>query len=687
MFVCATIILCLVPLTAEPEAQGGQAPQRAPTTRVTFNQHIAPIVAARCAICHRPGGPSFSLITYHDVRARARLIAIATETRFMPPWRPEPDHGDFSGTRRLSEREVSLFKQWVDDGSLEGEGGAASFTPPWTSTWQLGEPDLVVSMPEPYLLRADGDDMYRNFVMRIRLPALRYVKAWQFRPGNNLVVHHATLHFDRTGTSRRFDDQDPQPGYEGLIAHSARTPEGFFLDWAPGHTPSVSAAGMAWPIETGSDLVMMLHLRPSGKPETVQASVGLYFSEGAPSQNPVMLRLTRQDLDIPAGDSNYVASRSYTLPVDVDVYTVQPHAHYLAREVKAHARLPDGRTERLILIRNWAFEWQDVYQYASPVFLPAGTTIVMEWRYDNSDENPRNPFRPPRRVLYGQRTSNEMSELWLQVVPRNSADRSVLTRSIREHVLPQEIAGLELMLQAEPDSVALHDDAALLYAEVGQLEQSATHFAESVRLRPGSAAAHNNLGSALLALGRRNEAASHFQSATEIDADYGLAHLNLGTVWQLNGDLEKASRHYLEAVRINPESADARYNLGVVLQAQGEDTAAIPHFREVLRSRPDWTPALLNLAWALATARDAGARQPEESLRLAEHAISLNGQYDPWTLDVLAAALAAAGHFERAVKAAETALKLAERSNDASAVPALQNRLEAYRQHRPYRRP
>ena len=214
---------------------------------------------------------------------------------------------------------------------------------------------------------------------------------------------------------------------------------------------------MAWPLPQPTDLVMMLHLRPSGHEEQVQASLGLYFSDGPPRLNPLLVRLTRQHLDIPAGEPRYLVTDSFVLNADVDVYTVQPHAHYLAKEVKSVATLPDGTQKWLIYIRRWDFDWQGVFRYARPEFLPAGTAIAMEYTYDNSAENPHNPHRPPRRVTYGQRSTEEMAELWLQVVPRNAADRARLARAVYEKVTGEEIIGLEKRLEVDPDNAALHD--------------------------------------------------------------------------------------------------------------------------------------------------------------------------------------------------------------------------------------
>src|SRR5262245_20497113 len=191
-----------------------------PTT-VTFTKDVAPIVFAHCAGCHRPGGSSFDLLSYADVKRRAQAIVTATRTRYMPPWKPEPGAGEFVDVRRLTDAQIDTFQKWVAQGTVEGNPADLPPLPQWTSEWTLGTPDVVLTMDRPYTLRAGGDDMYRHFVIPIPIPAGRYVKAWEFRPGNPRVVHHATMEIDRSRASRRLDAQDSEPGYEGLIAHSA----------------------------------------------------------------------------------------------------------------------------------------------------------------------------------------------------------------------------------------------------------------------------------------------------------------------------------------------------------------------------------------------------------------------------------------------------------------------------------
>ena len=574
----------------------------AATPSPTFTKDVAPIIFANCASCHRPGGTApFSLLTYADVKSRARLIASATIRGFMPPWKPEPGAGEFVGVRRLSHAQIAMIQKWIDAGTPEGDARSLPPTPQFTSDWRLGPPDLVLTMERPYTLRAGGDDMYRHFVIPIQIPATRYIKAWEFRPGNPRVVHHATMQIDRTGASRQLDAQDPEPGYEGLIAHSVSSPDGYFLDWAPGHTPYTAPPGMAIPLEPASDLVLMLHLRPSGKPEPVLASIALYFADAPPDRVPALLRLTAQDLDIPAGAKNVVVTRSYKLPVPVDLVTVQPHAHYLARRIESDATLPDGTAQRLISIADWDFNWQDVYRFATPVSLPAGTTVRMRWQYDNSTDNPRNPSAPPRRVRYGQRTSDEMSELWFQVVPRNRAERDILTRDLRAAVLREELHGYETMIAADASNVALHDDIALMYEAAGNHEKAAAHFAESARLRPDSAAAQYNLATALATLKRSDEARQGFERAIVIDPSYANGYRGLAMLLQSTGQFDDAARNYRRAIEIAPQDAIAHHNYGVLLHTQGRLDEAMRQYQDAVQLNRDYADAHHGMALVLKT--------------------------------------------------------------------------------------
>jgi tetratricopeptide (TPR) repeat protein len=275
------------------------------------------------------------------------------------------------------------------------------------------------------------------------------------------------------------------------------------------------------------------------------------------------------------------------LNVDADLYTIQPHAHLLAKEMKSYATLPDGTRKWLIYIREWDFNWQGVFRYARPELLPAGSTITFEFTYDNSADNRHNPHRPPRRVTYGQHTTDEMAELWLQVVPRNPADRARLERSARERVVREEIIGTEKRLETDRDNAALHDDVALLYLEAGRPDRTAEHFAHTARVRPESAAAHYNLGNALFRQGRHAEATANLRKALALDPDYALAHDGLGVALYTNGQVAEALEHYTRAVELDSHNSEARYHLVVALRRLGRLREAIEGYRQLLELDPN----------------------------------------------------------------------------------------------------
>jgi Flp pilus assembly protein TadD len=537
---------------------------------------IAPLIADRCAMCHHDGGSApFALDTYADVKRRAALIATVTRNRYMPPWKADPSNGPFVGQHPLSDAEIALIAEWAAGGALEGEpsdpasspGREAAKADGPASGWQLGTPDLIVTPPVPYTLPASGTDVFRIFVLPLPVSTTRFVRGLEFRPGNPKVVHHANIRVDTTRAARALDEADPKPGYSGLIPHAAHYPEGHFLGWTPGQVAPLSPKDLAWTLERDTDLVVEIHMQPSGKPESVQPSVGLYFGDTAPTQTPAMLRLGRQSIDIPPGDQHYTITDSYKVPVDVRVEALQPHAHYRARDVRGEATLPDGSKRELIHIRDWDFRWQHVYRFVTPFWLPKGTTLSMEYRYDNSAANARNPERPAKRARWGQRSSDEMGDLWIQVLTRDEPDLVTLTREFRTKVAAEDAIGYEMEIERLPSDAALHDDAALLYLELGQPDRAVEHFQRTLALRGDVAQAHYNLGTAFTIAHKYDEAVYEFQRAIRLEPAYANAHNNLGNVYFAEKKYDEAIREFTEAVRLQPDSASAQRNLAAAKAA------------------------------------------------------------------------------------------------------------------------
>jgi tetratricopeptide (TPR) repeat protein len=646
---------------------------------VTFTKDVAPIVFRHCASCHHPGGVApFSVLSYASARSHARQIADVTKRGYMPPWKPAAGSGPFVGENRLTSREIDLLQRWAEGGAPEGTSRLPP-VPEISTGWQLGTPDLIVSLPA-YELDASGTDVFRIFVVALPTDVTRYVRGLEFRPGNSNIVHHANIRVDRTPTSRRLDDEDPEPGYEGLLAHSAMYPDGQFLAWTPGQAAPLLPKGLAWRLEPGTDLVVELHLQPTGKRERVQPSIGLFFTNDPPERTPGMLRLGRQNIDIPAGERHYTVTDSFVLPVDVEVLALQPHAHYRARQVRGTATFPDGSTKTLIDIPDWDFRWQQVYRFVTPIALPKGTTIAMQYVYDNSAENPRNVTQPPQRVVWGQRSVDEMGDLWFQVLTPTDRDLDVLMASFRPKVIAEDIIGYEGLIRAEPLSAALHDDVALLYLDEGRFTNAVDHFRQSLALKPASAAAHYNLATALTMAGSSDEAIRSYGEALRLRPDYALAHNNLGAILFQRGELDMALGHLREAVRLDPKNADALDNLGRLDRRLGDLSAARQLFEQAMRARPGWAMPMIDLAWMLAATPEPGARDPRRAVDIAERAVNLTGRRDIVALDALAGALAATGEYDRAIAVLDEALRVA---GNGPAADVLRQRQDRYRQRLP----
>jgi Flp pilus assembly protein TadD len=414
----------------------------------------------------------------------------------------------------------------------------------------------------------------------------RFVRGLEFRPGNPKVVHHANIRIDHTTASRALDTADPAPGYSGLLAHSAQYPDGHFLGWTPGQVTPLLPKDLAWRIEGPTDLVVEIHMQPSGKPEAVQPSIGLYFSDEPPARTPVMLRLGRQGIDIPAGERAYTITDEYVLPVDVDVQALQPHAHYRARDMRGDATLPDGTSRRLLHIGDWDFRWQHVYRYVTPVHLPKGTKLSMRYVYDNSASNLRNPEQPPKRARWGQRSSDEMGDLWIQVLTRSNADLEKLSRDFRRKVAAEDVIGYETEIERHPADAGLHDTVAMIYLELGRADPAVEHFRRTLALAPDSAASHYNVGTALALARRLDDAAREFEEAIRLDPAYARAHNNLGNVRLVQRHFEAAIREFEAVTRLQPDAVEAFVNLAAAYAAAGRFDHAVDAADMALKLSP-----------------------------------------------------------------------------------------------------
>ena len=332
--------------------------------------------------------------------------------------------------------------------------------------------------------------------------------AWELQ-ANGRTIHHAIINVDHNGLLRKREGSDGKPGFSGMEATDAQSPDGFYLVWTPGQPATPPLAGQAWRIDGETDLIVQLHLRPTGKPEMVQPSVALYFADAPPTVPRMTLRIGDLPIDLAPGAS-FTMRDEVTLPVDADVLALFPHLHYLGRTVRVRARLPGDAAERaLVDIDDWDPGWQDKYVLATPLHLPAGSTLSMELTYDNSAKNPRNPNSPPARVRTGERTVDEMGNVTF-----------------------------ELRLAGEGDKAELRE---LKYRR--EIE------------RGGGARAWYNLGNTMAERGRFDEAIVAYRKAVALQPKLMPAQANLGRALYFKGDTDGAIAAYEAALALEPANA------------------------------------------------------------------------------------------------------------------------------------
>lgn len=563
----------------------------------TFNREISRIVWERCATCHRPGGAGpFPLIAYDDVARNAEIIADVIKSRYMPPWPPTPGIGSFEGERWMPESEIATLLRWIEEGRPQGDSEDLPTQPTWPSGWSLGEPDLTLEMDDAFSVPADGSDVFRNFVLAIPIDRTRYVRGFEFRPGNVPIVHHARMLLDPNGVARRRDEHEPGPGFsEGMALGEVFDPDGHWIGWTPGKQPTLLRPDLVWRIDPGSDLVLELHLLPSGRPETIRSSLGLYFTDQPPKRTPFIVRLGRNDIDIPAGESNYVIEDSYQTPVDLQILNVYAHAHYLGKTVEGWAVLPGGKRQDLLRIENWSFDWQDEYRYREPVELPRGSRIFMRFSYDNSPGNPRNPSHPPRRVTYGWKTFEEMGDLWFQVLAKDD-DREILAHDFLRKERLAQVAGLEKQLEITPTDLAKRKDLGYLNLQAGRLANAVRAFERVVEDDPTSVFAWHNLGLAWNLQGETHRAALAYREAISADPTHAPSLSNLAVVLANAGKAVEAEGHLRRAIHAQPQYVEAYGNLGAILVSLGRFEEAIAIYQEAVEIDPDYGPVQYNLA-------------------------------------------------------------------------------------------
>lgn len=371
---------------------------------VEYNRDIAPIIAANCASCHRPGDIApFPLLSYEDVFRRGRMIAYVTKTRYMPIWKAGNESAKFANQHRLSDYQIELIDKWIKSGKKQGkEGNLLPVENNEVKEWPLGEPDLILKM-EPYDLPASGDDQYRVFVMKNAIPKGKVIKALDFKPGDKSVVHHSTIFIDYTKTLRKYDAEDPKPGYDafekgGTMEFGSAITIG---NWAPGIGPYMYPENVGFYAEGAADIAFENHYHLSGKATTDESYIGIYYADSYPDKYITGSIMGTQKLHIKAGEEKATQKVWTYVPADIELFDLTPHMHYIGTSVKVEIDYPDNKHEVLLDLQDWDLRWQNVYTLRELKLIPKGSVITATFTYDNSDNNHDNPYYPAQDMYWG----------------------------------------------------------------------------------------------------------------------------------------------------------------------------------------------------------------------------------------------------------------------------------------------
>ena len=381
---------------------------------VTFHRDVEPVLQANCQQCHRPGEAApMSFLTYEETRPWARAIHEAVALNRMPPWFADPQFGEWSNAHVLTAEEKRVLIEWAETGAERGDASDAPSPLEFVDGWNIGEPDFVLEMPEPFRVSAEGTIDYQYLVMPTSFDEDKWVVAAEVRPGNRAVVHHV-LAFIRPKGSHWLEGAEPGKIFvPGATSKEQRKRErdeyrDILAGFAPG-TEAVSYEGTdhAKLLPAGADVVLQLHYTASGKPELDRSRVGLRFLDAPPAKRVLTMAATNNKFVIPPGADAHPVKSEWVLGQDTELTAVMPHMHLRGDDFRFELRYPDGRTETLLSVPQYDFDWQYFYYLKQPLLLPAGTAIECLAHFDNSPNNPDNPD-PSAEVRWGDQSWEEM---------------------------------------------------------------------------------------------------------------------------------------------------------------------------------------------------------------------------------------------------------------------------------------
>jgi mono/diheme cytochrome c family protein len=447
LFTALTALTILAATFFASPSSGADGPTKSKAS-VTFNKDVAPILFKNCVECHRPGEAApMSLLSYKDARPWARSIREKVVSREMPPWHADPRIGQFSNDARLTQSEIDTITAWVEGGAKEGDPRDLPPAPKFVEGWGIGQPDLILKMPEEFTLEAKGPDEYHHFVIDTGFTEDKYVQIAELRPGNRRIVHHITSFIlppppgalswkapPKEQIEKMIAEQDPILYSEGFLRRlkpdvpvfddGCQLPNGgsgnqldgsgefafgtLLTKFAPGANPAIWEPGTVKKIPAGSKIFLEVHYaKTTGQVEKDRSMIGLVFVKQPPRKELITRMIGNNYFRIPPSAENHRVTACWTAPQDIHLVNALPHMHNRGKAMEIKVFYPDGRSEVLLNVPRYEFSWQTTYNFKRPVAIPKGTRFMVTGYFDNSAKNKNNPD-PTQAVRFGDPTYDEM---------------------------------------------------------------------------------------------------------------------------------------------------------------------------------------------------------------------------------------------------------------------------------------
>jgi len=392
---------------------------------ITFHKDIEPLLQNHCQGCHRPGeiGP-MPLLTYQNVRPWAKALKEAVLTRKMPPWFADSTVQHYRNDASLTLAEIEKLTSWVDAGAPEGDPKDGPLPRVFVDGWSIGEPDLIVEMPQAYQVPAKGTIEYTYVILPTHFTEDRWVIAAEIRPGNRAVMHHAALHVRPPSSKwlREYPAGVPFVPAQGGSGSALRPSDEWLTNYAPGRPAYALPAGTAFLVKAGSDFVLQFHYTTNGTASSDRSKIGLIFAKSPPTKRAFIASVADNRFVIPPGNPNYQAAAAVTLTSDAVLLSAGPHMHLRGKSMEIRATYPDSTAETLLRVPRYDFNWQLLYEF-EPKSAPRGTRLEVTGTWDNSESNRFNPD-PKSEVRWGDQSWEEMLLAWitLQIDPNTDVD-------------------------------------------------------------------------------------------------------------------------------------------------------------------------------------------------------------------------------------------------------------------------